>query len=157
MQLTQEDILIGIQRHQAGDWGDVDQHDRQANELALTERTRLWSAYRSAEGVKFWMITEPDRSVTTVLMPEEGVRVARTPDVEKSTANGQQDSEVLTESRVSELTVDTSIESPFRISHYPYSRFWAVYDGNDLVAVTVYKRGAEEVRRRLQTVAAIER
>lgn len=69
----------------------------------------------------------------------------------------QQDSEVLTENRVSELTVDTLIESSFRISHYPNSRFWAVHDGDDLVAVTVYRRGAEEVRRRLQAAADLER
>jgi len=69
----------------------------------------------------------------------------------------QQDSKVLTENRVSELTVDTLIESPFRISRYRYSRFWAVYDGDDLVAVTVYRRGAEEVRRRLQAAAVLER
>ena len=48
-------------------------------------------------------------------------------------------------------------ESPFRISRYRYSRFWAVYDGDDLVAVTVYRRGAEEVRRRLQAAAVLER
>ena len=41
----------------------------------------------------------------------------------------------------------------FRISHYRNSRFWAVYDGDDLVAVTVYRRGAEEVRRRLSAAS----
>jgi hypothetical protein len=87
----------------------------------------------------------------------EEVRAPTTWDVKKSTANGQQDSEVLTENRVSELTLDRLIESPFRISHYPNSRFWAVYDGDDLVAVTVYRRGAEEVRRRLQAAADLER
>jgi len=54
------------------------------------------------------------------------------------------------EYRVVSLSECPSSESPFRISRYPYSRFWAVYDGDDLVAVTVYRRGAEEVRRRLQ-------
>ena len=70
-QLTQDDILHGLQRHQAGDWGDVDQHDRTANECALIEGTRLWSVYHSADGLKFWIITEADRSVTTVLLPED--------------------------------------------------------------------------------------
>jgi len=70
-QLTQEDILMGIQRHQAGDWGDVDEHDRQANERALIERTRLWSVYHAAAGTKFWLITEADRMATTVLLPED--------------------------------------------------------------------------------------
>ncbi len=71
LRLTQDDILMGIQRHQAGDWGDVDQHDRQANELALTLGTRLWSVYHAASGVKFQIITEANRSASTVLLPED--------------------------------------------------------------------------------------
>ena len=51
--LTHEDIFRGLQRHQSGDWGDVDEHDRQANDRALVEGTRLLSAYRSVAGVKF--------------------------------------------------------------------------------------------------------
>jgi hypothetical protein len=70
-QLTQEDILMGIQRHQAGDWGEVDADDRRANDQAWVERTRIISAYHSANGTKFWLITEADRSHTTVLMPED--------------------------------------------------------------------------------------
>ena len=58
---------------------------------------------------------------------------------------------------VNERLADAPIESPFRITHYPNSRFWAVYDGADLVVVTVYRRGAEEVRRRLHAVADVER
>jgi hypothetical protein len=69
--LTQDDILLGIQRHQAGDWGDVDEHDRQENELSLQKGFRLLSVYHSANGVKYWIITEADRSVTTVLLPED--------------------------------------------------------------------------------------
>jgi len=69
--LTQDDILRAIQRHQSGDRGDVDVHDREANDRALTEGTRLFSVYHSATGVKFWLITEADRSVTTILMPED--------------------------------------------------------------------------------------
>ena len=69
--LSQHDILRGIQRHQSGDWGDVDAHDREANERALTEGTRLFSVYHSAAGLKFWIITEADRSSTCVLMPED--------------------------------------------------------------------------------------
>jgi hypothetical protein len=67
-QLTHEDILTGIKRHQAGDWGDG---DSQANERALVEGTRLWSVYHSALGVKFWLITEANRRATTVLLPED--------------------------------------------------------------------------------------
>jgi hypothetical protein len=67
-QLMQDDILLAIQRHQAGDWGDG---DNGANERALSEGLRLWSVYRAANGTKFWLITEADRSATTVLLPED--------------------------------------------------------------------------------------
>lgn len=70
-QLQHSDILTALQRHQAGDWGDVDKHDADANNRALEEGSRLLSAYRTSAGVKFWIITEADRSVTTVLMPED--------------------------------------------------------------------------------------
>lgn len=69
--LSQEDILRGIQRHQAGDWGDVDAKDRAANDRALIEGSRLLSAYRSSAGVTFWLITEADRQVTTILLPQD--------------------------------------------------------------------------------------
>jgi hypothetical protein len=69
--LTPEDILTGIQRHQCGDWGDVDQHDRQQNELALQQGSRLMSVYQAENGTTFWLITEADRSVTTILLPED--------------------------------------------------------------------------------------
>ena len=69
--LTWEDMLIGIQRHQAGDWGDVCADDRKENELSLEKGFRLLSVYQSASGVKFWIITEADRSATTVLVPED--------------------------------------------------------------------------------------
>ena len=64
--LTQDDILTGIQRHQAGDWGDVSQEDRAANERALVEGMRLWSVYHATNGIKFWLITETNRRVTNV-------------------------------------------------------------------------------------------
>lgn len=69
--LSQDDVLRGIQRHQSTDWGDVDAHDREANDRALTDGTRLFSVYHSASGLKFWIITEADRSSTCVLMPED--------------------------------------------------------------------------------------
>jgi hypothetical protein len=69
--LSQEDILMGIRRHQSGDWGDLPAGNKEANDRALLERTRLWSVYRSSTGVKFWLITEANRRVTTVLMPED--------------------------------------------------------------------------------------
>ena len=69
--LTQDDIRSGIIRHQSGDWGDLDADDRKENDLALERGTRLLSAYQAGNGVKFWIITEGDKSSTTVLMPED--------------------------------------------------------------------------------------
>ena len=57
-------------RHLSGDWGDLDAEDEAANERALKEGGRLLSAYETEEG-KAWIITEADRSATTVLLPSE--------------------------------------------------------------------------------------
>jgi hypothetical protein len=70
-QLTQTDITTALARHVQGDWGEVDTHDRQENEFSLKEGFRLFSVYRSKQDVKFWIITEADRSLTTVLMPAD--------------------------------------------------------------------------------------
>jgi hypothetical protein len=69
--LTQDDIRSGIIRHQAGDWGDLDADDRKENDLALEKGFRLLSAYQASNGTKFWIITEADKSSTTVLLPED--------------------------------------------------------------------------------------
>ena len=69
--LSKDDILTGIRRHQAGDWGDLDEADRQENQLSLEKGFRLLSVYHAANGTKFWIITEADRAVTTVLLPED--------------------------------------------------------------------------------------
>lgn len=60
-----------IRRHAAGDWGELDEHDTAANNRALIEGQRLLSAYRLSTGTKIWIVTEWDRSVTTILLPEE--------------------------------------------------------------------------------------
>ena len=70
-QLTPADTHRGLQRHQAGDWGELDEHDRQENDTALRTGLRLLSAYRASNGVTYWIITEADRSATTLLMPED--------------------------------------------------------------------------------------
>jgi hypothetical protein len=62
------DALI---RHGLGDWGDVCPEDRQLNEDALKNGDRLFSVYHSKERKKFWIITESDRSATTILLPED--------------------------------------------------------------------------------------
>ncbi len=53
------------------DWGELDQEDIDENNRALQHGSRLFSSYHSSTRVKFWIITEWDRSVTTVLMPSE--------------------------------------------------------------------------------------
>jgi hypothetical protein len=63
-------MLQALSRHSRGDWGDLDEHDWKANDAALEHGFRLLSAYRDGE-VRFWIITEHDRSTTTILLPEE--------------------------------------------------------------------------------------
>jgi len=60
-----------LDRHVKGDWGDVDGHDRMANDAALVEGERILSAYKTLLGVRIWIITEADRSSTTILLPTE--------------------------------------------------------------------------------------
>ncbi len=64
------DVLLLINRHARGDWGNLSEEDRVANERALVEGDRILSAYVLPQG-KVWIITEADRSATTVLLPEE--------------------------------------------------------------------------------------
>lgn len=60
-----------VVRHASGDWGDVCPEDWRANDRARTEGTRLLSSYRLRDGTEVWIITEADRSSTTVLLPAE--------------------------------------------------------------------------------------
>ena len=60
-----------LQRHVVGDWGQLDDHDRKENELGLQKGLRLLSAYRTHQGERIWLITEWDRSATTILLPSE--------------------------------------------------------------------------------------
>jgi len=69
-QLDSQAVNEGLIRHASGDWGEICDEDRQLNEVSLREEGRLLSVY--GHGAKrFWIITEADRSVTTVLMPED--------------------------------------------------------------------------------------
>lgn len=65
------DIAKGLARHAQGDWGDVSEDDRAANDRGLAEGERVHSVYRNSKNVEFWIITERDRSVTTVLLPDD--------------------------------------------------------------------------------------
>lgn len=60
-----------VARHLRGDWGEMDQHDRDVNNRALAQGSQLLSAYYLADGTKIYIITEADRSVTTIPLPEE--------------------------------------------------------------------------------------
>jgi hypothetical protein len=60
-----------LNRHQRGDWGEVCEEDRQENELSLRKGFRLLSVYHTKTGAKLYVITEWDRSVTTLLLSED--------------------------------------------------------------------------------------
>ena len=66
-----QDAWQFIGRHAAGDWGELDDHDRRENELSVKEGSRILSAYHLKDGTTIWIITEADRSSTTILLPEE--------------------------------------------------------------------------------------
>lgn len=71
LEISGESPLEFLRRHVTGDWGELDEDDRRENELSLREGFRLLSSYRLRSGEKLWIITEADRSVTTLLLPEE--------------------------------------------------------------------------------------
>ena len=60
-----------VRRHVHGDWGIVDEEDKMSNNQAVDQGTRILSAYRLPTRDKLWIITEADRSATTLLLPEE--------------------------------------------------------------------------------------
>ncbi len=64
-------ITDALKRHAKADWGDVCAEDKRANNQSLKDGSRLLSSYKSIDGIKFWIITEADRSITTFLLPEE--------------------------------------------------------------------------------------
>ncbi len=70
-QSTGESIQPFLTRHLRGDWGDLDTHDQRENEYSLRHGLRLLSAYALRDGTKIWVITEADRSATTILLPDE--------------------------------------------------------------------------------------
>ena len=66
-----EEAWTFLRRHVDGDWGDIPPEDREENELSLKEGFRILSAYTLSTGITIWIITEADRSATTILLPEE--------------------------------------------------------------------------------------
>lgn len=70
LRLSTEEVFTALKRHASGDWGDLCPEDSLANDAALQHGGRLLSAY--GQGVnRIWIITEADRSVTTVLLPDD--------------------------------------------------------------------------------------
>ncbi len=70
LQLSTEEVLTALSRHASGDWGDLCPEDALANHEALQHGGRLFSAYGHGD-TRFWIITEADRSVTTILLPSD--------------------------------------------------------------------------------------
>jgi len=68
---TATNALALLQRHQRGDWGDVHEDDARANAEAVVLGFRILSSYTLGAGERLWLITEADRSVTTLLLPAE--------------------------------------------------------------------------------------
>jgi hypothetical protein len=74
---SNESALPFLQRHASGDWGDICEEDKKLNDEAiahegdLDRQQRVLSAYVTAKNEKIWIITEWDRSVTTILLPDE--------------------------------------------------------------------------------------
>ena len=69
--LSGDDVSAALMRHRSGDWGTVGDEDWRANDYAAEHGERILSVYRAELGETFWVITEADRSVTTVLLPDE--------------------------------------------------------------------------------------
>ena len=67
---AEADPFVLLRRHMGGDWGDVDARDRRANAAALRDGLQLLSSYAAGEG-RVWILTEADRSATTILLPDE--------------------------------------------------------------------------------------
>jgi hypothetical protein len=70
-QLHPHHIARALGRHAKVDWGDLCEEDRKENAYALRKGCRLFSSYHSEGDIAFWIITEADRSVTTILLPND--------------------------------------------------------------------------------------
>jgi hypothetical protein len=70
-QIPNDEILLALSRHVLGDWGELEKEDWDSNERALQKGGRLFSRYVTSRNIPFWIITEWDRSVTTVLLPQD--------------------------------------------------------------------------------------
>ena len=71
LEKTGQSAMDFLSRHVRGDWGDLPNEDKDENRASLEKGFRLLSSYRTTSGDKIWVITEADRSVTTLLLPDE--------------------------------------------------------------------------------------
>ena len=71
LEKTGQNAMDFLSRHVRGDWGELPKEDKEENQLSLDKGFRLLSSYRTTAGDKLWVITEADRSHTTLLLPEE--------------------------------------------------------------------------------------
>lgn len=69
--ISMRDIFIGLGKHSLGDWGNICEEDKTCNDEAVKNKKRIISQFESENNEKYWIITEYDRSYTTVLLPEE--------------------------------------------------------------------------------------
>lgn len=69
--LNAEDVLHALCRHAHGDWGELTPDDREANDDQLRHGGGILSLYSDRRGIRFYIITDADRSLTTVLLPDE--------------------------------------------------------------------------------------
>jgi len=71
LQKAEQEPQEFLNKHVNGDWGDVPEEDRQENEFSIQRGLRILSAYTTSAGEHIWVITEADRSATTILLPSE--------------------------------------------------------------------------------------
>jgi len=69
--IAPEELFHALLRHLAEDWGALDKEDWRENDLSVEKGFRLLSSYETASGTTFWIVTEADRSATTVLLPDD--------------------------------------------------------------------------------------
>lgn len=71
LELPHAELGRALARHMACDWTDMDADDRSANQASLADGSRVFGAFALKSGAKIWIITDADRSTTTILLPEE--------------------------------------------------------------------------------------
>jgi len=71
LERSQQPASCFLARHAIGDWGELDPPDVAENEYSMVQGLRLLGSYKTVAGEKVWIITEADRSATTLLLPEE--------------------------------------------------------------------------------------